>query len=120
MKYLLVFILLTFVVVLIISTGKVKDTSIVQEVDAVFWHEHNRFSVMYLEKEEIIIKELPRIKISLYEGTPTRYECVYSWSNLTGMDDSGYCSIYISSLEALQTGSWNHGKLDSGTTTRIK
>jgi len=101
------------------------------EVEAIYWHEGQRYTAVTENAGLISHHNIPPWghavsgAISLYKdlGADEKawYKCEWDWNAWNGADhDTAYCEIHIHSLDELGTGNWNHGKFGSGTTSRIE
>jgi len=94
------------------------------EVDAVYWHEGSRFTVIKINEDgKLSFIVLP----SKSEGVNTEviidavdtcwYEYYYKHDY---KGNKGWCKIHLTSLDDLRPADWNHGKLGSGSTVRVR
>ena len=100
------------------------------EVDAIYWHEGLRYTIMVENDGVITTRRIPpwghamNKNIRLYTdagpGEKAWYECEWTRNTWTGADlDTAYCDMHIHNIDELGTADWNHGKFGSGSTTRI-
>ena len=124
--------LLVIVGILGLTVGGCENTdySAGGEIDAIYWHEGLRYTVMVENAGVITKRRLPPWghamdkNITMYTdvevGEKSWYKCEWARNNWLGPDlDTAYCDIHIHSLNELGTADWNHGKFGSGATTRI-
>lgn len=120
MKY----IAMLLITLMVSACGKAAKTYIKHEVDAVYWHEHAKYTVAIIQGDNVEMRQLPfMVRVSLVtdlgEGQKSWYECSLNYSEWSGHSKDSWCRIHIRSLGDLQTAGWNHGKFGSGSTTRI-
>ena len=94
-------------------------------VDAVYWHEGDRYTVAIINDGVVEMRELPSsqvIKVNLYIDVKNDeqpwYECDWHHNKVIH-SPNGKCDIHIKSIEHLKTSDWNHGKFGSGSTTKL-
>ena len=111
----------------LLSACGVEDKSSGGDIDAIYWHENDRYTVMTIDND--IVSKFKITPWSDYGGTvelyrdvdpdeSSWYKCTWTYSPWSGSDD-GYCEIHIHDLNELGTADWNHGKFGSGSTKRI-
>ena len=96
-----------------------------REVDALYWHERNRYTAISIDEDGRAIKHrIPaanNLRVTLYTNLDADakpwYECEWVFNFWTGAD--GSCEVYIHGLDEMGTADWNHGKFGSGSTTRL-
>jgi hypothetical protein len=97
-----------------------------QDITAVYFHEHSRYSVATVINNNLIIKELPykygRVPVTITTDISVNeqmwYKCEGSYNTWTVVVTGG-CEIHIRDTNDIDTGSWNHGKFGTGRTVRI-
>jgi len=125
-----IYIGIVLVIVAMLPSCAETEHSAGGEIDAIYWHEGLRYTVMVENAGVITKRRLPpwghamNKNIRLYTdagpGEKAWYECEWSRNEWTGADlDTAYCDIHIHGLDELGTADWNHGKFGSGSTTRI-
>lgn len=95
------------------------------ELDAVYFHEKNRYSGMVVENGVVRTVTLPTyheldytVFTDVKPGERSWYEYRYLWSELSGVRE-GYLHIHIRAVDQIGTACWDHGKLGNGCTQRI-
>jgi hypothetical protein len=110
-------------------------------VEAVYFHEKNKYTVASIEDKELKMISLPhyghqnlkpRIFIDVPAGEKSWYEVKYERKsknsnlrkthfndNVNNYEVKPFIHIHISSIDQLNTADWNNGKFGSGKTTRI-
>lgn len=121
-------IILLMMVTILVSCGG-EPRSVEREVDAIYWHEGQRYTAKVEVADMIVDYSIPAWglgradSVTLYKdvaaGDKSWYKCEWMWNEFTGTDADAYCEIHIHSLDDLGTADWNHGKFGSGSTTRI-
>jgi len=114
---------------ILLSSCSGEPRFVEREVDAIYWHEYQRYTAMtenagMIEKHNIPPWGTARAgAVKLYTdvdaNTKAWYKCDYRWSNWVGANADASCEIHIHNLDELGTADWNHGKFGSGPTTRI-
>ena len=100
------------------------ETSYKSNCDAVYFHEHGRYSVMVKDGKNVKNVTFPRngVKTFVTEGVPEGsnlwFEVQYT-ENGCG-NRRGYVNIHIHSIDDLNTAGWNHGKFGKGQTHRVQ
>ena len=88
------------------------------EIESVYYHELNTFSVAFLYESRLIMVNVPKATILLDADGKSWYECDYKRNSWNG-NTIGGCTIHIKNIDELSTADWNHGKFGSGSTKRI-
>ena len=104
-----------------IHTGK-------RNIDVVWFHEENKYSISYVNNANEIINESPwkcvnpKIIIDVPKGEKMYYEYKYSFNSFWGCMDSAnsYVKIHVHSINDIIGADWNHGKFGTGKTNRIR
>lgn len=119
--------ILIFLPILLLSACGVENKSAEGDIDAIYWHERDRYTVMTINNDKITKHRIPPWAerggtVELYNDVaPDKlswYKCTWTYNIWSGHDD-GYCEIHIHNLNELGTAGWNHGKFGSGSTKRI-
>lgn len=116
-------------IMIVLLSGCSVPHSIEREVDAIYWHEGQRYTAKVENANIIVDYRIPPFygakqgAVTLYKdvdvGNKSWYKCEWTHSTLYGINTDAYCEIHIHSLEELGTAGWNHGKFGTGSTTRI-
>ena len=98
----------------------------VLDADAIYWHESDRFTIVKADK---ITKELSyystrkyslHIRAKVFITDKKGFACWYYRDGFGTINPrKSKCEVYITSLDEVGTGNWNHGKFGSGTTERV-
>lgn len=99
-------------------------------VDAVFWHENDRYSVVVSNGDDVTPVDLSSIHKGRYdyktgakvvkdvpEGKPMYVKIYNYWD---GDASRAYHEIHVHSIKDINTAGWNHGKFGSGSTVIIE
>jgi hypothetical protein len=92
-----------------------------QDIDSVYYHEINNYSVAFLSDNILVTKKVPnRPKVIVKRDATDHlwYECNFK-QNFARTYGEG-CVIHITGLNDIKTSGWNHGKFGSGMTTRLQ
>ena len=113
--------------IFLLSACSVEDRSSGGDIDAIYWHENDRYTVLTIDNYKITKARIPPWAerggtVELYNDVApdesSWYKCAWTYNIWYGYDD-GYCEIHIQDLNELGTADWNHGKFGSGSTKRI-
>ena len=127
MKY---FYLLPIIALVILTGCSYTTNSAYHEVDAIYWHEGQRYTAKVVEEDGSITSyRIPswgiphpnsvKVYTDVGEGLKPWYNCVWKYNEFSGASDAK-CEIHLHGLDELGTGGWSHGKFGSGSTTRIQ
>lgn len=116
-----------FITILILSGCDLKGKyeSVKEEVEAIYWHEKNRYSVATVDGNELSIKVMPtcgvtpKIIMDVKLGDKSWYFCERYYSKFNGYNNP-YCEIHLEGVDSIRTADWNHEKFGSGETARIR
>jgi len=108
-----------------VSAGGYDVVTEENTVEAIYWHEHNRYSAAILNGSTLDMHRIPYHHIGsvtvftdLESGKKPWYKCQWKENGFSGKHDSN-CEIHIKDVDSLRTADWNHGKFGTGTTSRI-
>ena len=92
-------------------------------VDAIYWHENDRFTAVKVVDKVVQFISLPRQPVTVTvvcdADEKPWYEYSYQFSDFAGAQKGGWCKIHIKTVDSLRSADWNHGKFGSGSTVRI-
>jgi len=121
-------ILLPLITILLVGC---TDTprSIEGEIDALYWHERDRYTIKTIENGLVSDVHIPpwgghtinnavEVFVDVEPHQKSWYKCNWTWNGWLGSDNE-YCELHIHDLNEIGTAGWNHGKFGSGSTTRI-
>ena len=103
-----------------------SDTKVIEKnkAQAIYWHESDRYTAAIIRDKVVEMRRIPRrgYNITLYtdlkDGDLPWYNCEGLENWLVG-PHSGECEVHIKNIDSLITADWDHGKLGSGSTTRV-
>ena len=113
--------------IFILAACGMEDMSSGGDIDAIYWHENDRYTIMTINSDIVTKHRIPPWNgyggtIELYQDVDpdnsSWYKCDWKYNSIVGFED-GYCEIHIHNLNELGTADWNHGKFGSGSTKRI-
>jgi len=115
------FLLLT--ILLISACSDVVPYTDGSEILAVYFHEHNRYSVTVKTGNELKMVRMPpnipvKIFDDVFDSDPMWYRCDATYDQMGGAT-TGTCEIHVRSVDAINGAGWSHGKFGSGRTNRI-
>lgn len=103
-----------------------KTVSEKNKVEAIYWHERNRYSAAIVRGDTIDMHRIPIFSssdVTVLQDVPAKekpwYECEWKYDGFKG-NHGGWCNIHIHSVDPLRTADWNHGKFGTGSTKRIQ
>lgn len=117
---------------LLLTSCKTKLVENSGEAEALWFHEHNHYSVSITAGNTIFNKiirggagfDKPDVRIikDVSMGNPIRYEIRYWYNEFYGWTkkEDGYIRIHIRSIDDINGAGWNHGKFGKGTTSRVQ
>jgi len=97
------------------------------EVDAIYWHEKQKYSAAIIIDNQIILKNITygcgwNNPVKIYHDVPQNkkswYKCEWLYNKSMGRKNT-QCEIHIHGLNSIKTAGWDHGKFGSGLTIRI-